>query len=220
MLLIYLAAASGFAPNGILRPHTPSATRRSDDPRAVTFVASRKVTSASFDASTEGLCKWFGMPEAVEALCSMADETKFLDADRIEVTTLIPFPGAKMKSVTTLEVAKDLQAPSYSITTLSSETVCETGPQWVRNLLVSVLGATKSTSDNKVSVITDGSGSSQILSDVTLRVDIAFPGFLPLPQKQVEREGSKSLQSVLDQQMTPVLARFRSDYLQWAAKNK
>ena len=58
-----------------------------------------------------------------------------------------------------------------------------------------------------------------VQSDVSLRVEINYPGFIPLPLGPMEREGSKSLQTLLDQQMAPVLAKFRSDYLAWAASS-
>ena len=83
----------------------------------------------------------------------------------------------------------------------------------MRDLLVRLLGATKSTSDNQVTVALDAAGRATVRSDVQLKVEINFPGLLPLPLGPLEREGSKSLQDVLDQQMAPVLAKFRTDYL-------
>lgn len=121
------------------------------------------------------------------------------------------------KSVTVLDVIKDLEAPSFSISTVSSKTLCETGPQWVRNLLVSILDATKSTSDNKVTVESSG-GRARVKSEVVLRVEINYPGFVPLPIGPMERSGSESMQSLLDQQMAPVMKRFRSDYLRFEAQ--
>ena len=82
----------------------------------------------------------------------MADEFKELPNDQVEIISKIPFPGIIVKSVTVLDIAKDLEAPKFEISTVSSETVCDTGPRWVRDLLVRLLGATKSTSDNQVTV--------------------------------------------------------------------
>ena len=61
--------------------------------RLVTFEATRTVTSQPFDATDGALQSWFGKPESIDALCSMADESRQLDDGRVEVTTLIPFPG-------------------------------------------------------------------------------------------------------------------------------
>lgn len=81
-----------------------------------------------------------------------------------------------------------------------------------------ILDGTKSISDNQVTVQRSTDDNTVTLqSDVTLRVEIQFPGFLPLPLGPLERSGSESLQGLLDQQMAPVLAKFRSDYLVWEA---
>ena len=105
-----------------------------------------------------------------------------------------------------------------AISTIGSETVCETGPKWTRDLFVKILDGTKSISDNQVTVQRSTDDNTVTLqSDVTLRVEIQFPGFLPLPLGPLERSGSESLQGLLDQQMAPVLAKFRSDYLVWEA---
>jgi len=183
----------------------------------VTFEATRNISSEPFDANEAKLKQWFGESTAVAALCSMADEFKELPSDQVEIVSRIPFPGMTAKSVTVLNVAKDLTAPTYTISTVSSETLCETGPQWVRKLLVSILGATKSTSDNTVSVAFTGS-SAVVNSEVELKVEINFPGFLPLPLGPLQKSGSESLQKVLDTQMAPVLAKFRDGYLAFEKK--
>jgi hypothetical protein len=193
------------------------AARRTTVPhcKLVTFLASRTVTSDAFAAPEPELREWFGKPEAIMALCSLADESRLLPDDRVEVVSRIPFPGMVAKSVTILKIVRDLSAPTYSISTVSSETVCESGPQWVRDLLVKILGGTKSTSDNKVTVHRSTNGEMvTVQSEVTLKVVIDFPGFLPLPM--IERDGSRSLEAVLDKQMSPVLNRFRDDYRAWA----
>ena len=197
----------------------PVAVRRAAAPRAalVTFQATRTVSSEPFDANEATLKQWFGESDAVAALCSMADEFKELPSDQVEIVSRIPFPGMTAKSVTVLNVAKDLTAPTYTISTVSSETLCETGPQWVRKLLVSILGATKSTSDNTVSVAFTGA-SAVVNSEVELKVEINFPGFLPLPLGPLQKSGSESLQKVLDTQMAPVLAKFRAGYLAFEKK--
>lgn len=87
----------------------------------------------------------------------------------------------------------------------------------MRKLLVSILGATKSTSDNTVSVAFDGA-SAVVNSEVELKVEINFPGFLPLPLGPLQKSGSESLQKVLDTQMAPVLAKFREGYLAFEKK--
>jgi hypothetical protein len=196
----------------------PVAVRRAAAPRAalVTFQATRTVSSEPFDANEATLKQWFGESDAVAALCSMADEFKELPSDQVEIVSRIPFPGMTAKSVTVLNVAKDLTAPTYTISTVSSETLCETGPQWVRKLLVSILGATKSTSDNTVSVAFTGA-SAVVNSEVELKVEINFP-FLPLPLGPLQKSGSESLQKVLDTQMAPVLAKFRAGYLAFEKK--
>ena len=197
----------------------PVAVRRAAAPRAalVTFQATRTVSSEPFDANEATLKQWFGESDAVAALCSMADEFKELPSDQVEIVSRIPFPGMTAKSVTVLNVAKDLTAPTYTISTVSSETLCETGPQWVRKLLVSILGATKSTSDNTVSVAFTGA-SAVVNSEAELKVEINFPGFLPLPLGPLQKSGSESLQKVLDTQMAPVLAKFRDGYLAFEKK--
>tara|TARA_B110001452_G_scaffold148845_1_gene123902 strand:+ start:74 stop:778 length:705 start_codon:yes stop_codon:yes gene_type:complete len=200
---------------GALTPSWADASRRAAAPRAalVTFASEKAIVSEPFEATEAGLKEWFGRSESVGALCSMADEFKELPNDRVEIISKIPFPGIIVKSVTVLAIAKDLETPKFEISTVSSETVCETGPRWVRDLLVRLLGATKSTSDNQVTVALDAAGRATVRSDVQLKVSINFPGLLPLPLGPLEREGSKSLQDVLDQQMAPVLAKFRTDYL-------
>ena len=218
--MLLAAAASGLVLQPALQPRVaPPAVRRVTAPqnKLVVFQADRTVSSEPFEATEEGLRRWFGESGAVEALCSMADEYKELPPDNVEIVSRIPFPGMTAKSVTVLKVAKDLAEPSYEISTVSSETLCETGPQWVRKLLVSILGATRSTSDNRVSVAFTGA-SAVVKSDVKLKVEIDFPGFLPLPLGPLEQSGSKSLQSVLDTQMAPVLSKFRAGYLAFDGK--
>ena len=127
------------------------AARRAAAPRAalVTFEATRTVSSEPFAANEAKLKQWFGESDAVAALCSMADEFKELPSDQVEIVSRIPFPGMTAKSVTVLNVAKDLTAPTYTISTVSSETLCETGAAVVRKLRQSILGMTKSTSTTR-----------------------------------------------------------------------
>ena len=215
MVPFFAALCAVVLPRGVT---VAPAARRAAAPRAalVTFQASRTISSEPFDVNQAKLKQWFGESDAVAALCSMADEFKELPSDQVEIVSRIPFPGMTAKSVTVLNVAKDLTAPTYTISTVSSETLCETGPQWVRKLLVSILGATKSTSDNTVSVAFTGA-SAVVNSEVELKVEINFP-FLPLPLGPLQKSGSESLQKVLDTQMAPVLAKFREGYLAFEKK--
>merc|ERR1719487_2611521 len=115
----------------------PAVAKRSSTPRAavVKFKAQRTVTSEPFEATAEGLRAFFGKPEAMAALCSMADEYKELSPEKVEIVTRIPFPGMTAKSVNELNV-RSTSAPSLGISSAKSRTVCETGPEWVRKLLV------------------------------------------------------------------------------------
>jgi len=199
-------------------PYT-AAAKRSSTPSAnvVTFKAQRTVTSEPFEATAEGLRAFFGRPEAMSSLCSMADEYTELSLEKVEIITRIPFPGMTAKSVTELDVRRNSSAPSLGISSAKSTTLCETGPEWVRQLLVRILDSTKSTSNNTVSVeFSDPRGTeAQLKSDVVLQVTISYPGFIPLPIGPMEDQGSKALQDVLDTQMAPVLAKFREEYLKF-----
>mmetsp|Transcript_10459 Transcript_10459/g.19250 ORF Transcript_10459/g.19250 Transcript_10459/m.19250 type:complete len:277 (-) Transcript_10459:192-1022(-) len=219
-----------FDPTVAFHAHSPTAhfprprpvpKHRASHPQAstVTFNAKRTITSEPFEATEMGLREWFGKAESIQALCSMADNFREIPPNRVEVTTRIPFPGIIAKSVSVMEVAKDLEAPSFDMKSAGSKTVCETGPQWVRDLFVRILDVTKTTSDNAVRVTFSGS-TARVQSDVTLKVEIEYPGFIPMPVGPMEREGSKSLQGVLDQQMAPVIAKFRSDYLAFEASRE
>ena len=140
--------------------------------KTVVFKARRTVVGDPFEATEAGLRGWFEQPESITALCSMADEYRVVPPNRVEVVSRIPFPGMTAKSVTVLEVLKDLKKPSFDISTVSSTTVCETGPKWIRDLLVSLLDSTKSTSENTVTVEMAGEGTARVTSDVTLKVEI------------------------------------------------
>eukprot|EP00327_Prymnesium_parvum_P008780 CAMPEP_0182818638 /NCGR_PEP_ID=MMETSP0006_2-20121128/12131_1 /TAXON_ID=97485 /ORGANISM="Prymnesium parvum, Strain Texoma1" /LENGTH=190 /DNA_ID=CAMNT_0024945117 /DNA_START=107 /DNA_END=679 /DNA_ORIENTATION=+ len=182
----------------------------------VTFNARRQVTSEAFKATKDGLREWFGKPECIEALCSMADEFRMTAPDRVEIVTLIPFPGIVAKSVNVLGVSTDMDTLAMNLTMLSSTTVCETGPKWVRDFFVRILNSTTSTSDNNIKVRWSDE-MAYIETDATLNVQMSIPGFFPLPIKRMEQEGSASLQNVLDDQMSPPLAKCRSAYLDWEA---
>lgn len=214
LVLGITGAAHRVLPAVPLQARPAVSLRRATEPRAalVTFNSECIVQSDAFEADIEGLRRWFASPESIEILCSMADEFRELTPDSIEVVSRIPFPGMVAKSVTVLQVEKDLNAPSFNISTLSSKTVCESGPQWVRDLFVRILDSTKSTSSNRVT-IQWSDGMACVQSEVGLRVEINFPGFIPLPVGAMQREGSKSLQQVLDQQISPILQKFREQYL-------
>jgi hypothetical protein len=146
----------------------------------------------------------------------MADEYKVLSPEKVEIVTRIPFPGMTAKSVNELNV-RSTSTPSLGISSAKSRTVCETGPEWVRRLLESILDSTKSTTENTVSVDFRSGTEARVKSDVVLQVSISIP-FLPLPAGPMESQGSKALQDVLDKQMAPVLAKFREDYLKFEAQ--
>ncbi|KAL3919275.1 MAG: hypothetical protein SGPRY_005691 [Prymnesium sp.] len=192
----------------------------------VSFSATRALTSEPLPTQAR-IGEWFERPEAVEALCSMADEFRWLSPEEFEISTKTPFPGVVARSVTVMGLrrereeakAKDGEAPFLQLTSLSSRTECESGPQWVRDLFVRILDTTKTSSNNRVS-LHRADGLAYVKSDVTLSVEIELPGFLPLPKRRMEREGSKSLQNVLEEQMSPLLGKFREEYLAWEAQGQ
>mmetsp|Transcript_25880 Transcript_25880/g.41538 ORF Transcript_25880/g.41538 Transcript_25880/m.41538 type:complete len:245 (-) Transcript_25880:313-1047(-) len=198
----------------------PKAARRSDSPLAklVTFLAEKQYESAPFKAEPSKLSRYFESDNALKTLLAMAEKSEYVgdsaDGAKLwEVSTPIAFPGMTARSVTTMRINVDGSKPELRIASDSSRTVCENGPEWVRKLLESIMGSTVSTTSNHVSARENADGSFSALCDIKLKVDIQYPGFMPLPKGAVEKSGSESLQKLLDKDTPRAMAAFRDGYL-------
>ena len=89
------------------------------------------------------------------------------------------------RSVTQMIVeygSDDVGLPTIQITSEASRTECEGGPAWVKRLLEQIVGSTRTSSSNLVTVLRRSSGDSAVaVSTVNLEVVIGLPPLLPIP---------------------------------------
>ena len=121
-----------------------------------------------------------------------------------------------------MDISIDSSTPKLSISSGTSRTTCEGGPDWAQGLL-SRIGDIAATSSSNVIELRDAPGGGSVcVSKVNLTVKLNIPTILIppfIPAGPFERAGSQSLQTLLDKDMAPVLARFRDGYLAWAASS-
>ncbi len=197
---------------------------RVSDVRAssLTFAAKKRVSSTPFAVSgRSSLRRWFEQPESLKILFSETSESAPVGDGLWESATKIPFPGMVARSVTVIRVEQS-DAPSFTLSVVDAMTRTESGPAWVARLLESIQDSSKTRSTNHVSVeINEESGEATVVSDIELSVEFkvpTLPRWIPLPPLgPLERQGSKSLQGVLDKSIAPALERFGEGYTAWAA---
>ena len=198
---------------------------RVSDVRAssLTFAAKKRVSSTPFALSKSDptLRRWFEQPESLKILFSETAESAPVGDGLWESATKIPFPGMVARSVTVIRVEQS-EAPSFTLSVVDAMTRTESGPAWVARLLESIQDSSKTRSTNHVSVeINEESGEATVVSDIELSVEFkvpTLPRWIPLPPLgPLERQGSKSLQGVLDKSIAPALERFGEGYTAWAA---
>uniref|UniRef100_A0A7S4HEC3 DUF3074 domain-containing protein n=1 Tax=Prymnesium polylepis TaxID=72548 RepID=A0A7S4HEC3_9EUKA len=183
--------------------------------RGCTFEAGRKVVSSPF-ALSASVSEWFAEDEALRILLSAADSATPKGDGLWEISTSLPFPGAIMRSVNVMRVERPT-SESFSLSVVDAKTTVDSGPEWVAKLMEAIDSTSKTVSTNRVTVERHGADSAVAVSDIKLSVTMKLPGWLLLPVGPMERAGSQSLQGVLDQQIAPVLERWRKGYLAWAA---
>ena len=197
---------------------------RVSDVRAssLTFAAKKRVSSTPFAVSgRSSLRRWFEQPESLKILFSETAESAPVGDGLWESATKIPFPGMVARSVTVIRVEQS-EAPSFTLSVVDAMTRTESGPAWVARLLESIQDSSKTRSTNHVSVeMNEESGEATVVSDIELSVEFkvpTLPRWIPLPPLgPLERQGSKSLQGVLDKSIAPALERFGEGYTAWAA---
>lgn len=225
MLIPSVLLASAFVAPLVHR--SPASTARHGEvvARDLAFVASLDVATEPF-AESKPLGEWFAEQKSLEILMSQAESTRRLDGgdagaatQKWEVATPIQFPGMVARSETAMEINIDAAEPKLSISSAESKTTCEGGPPWAKTLLARIGDIAKTKSCNVVSVRDVTGGKKQVVSSVELRVELSIPTVLIppfVPAAPFERAGSDALQSLLDKDMAPVLARFREGYIAWA----
>ena len=196
--------------------------------RELSFVANLEVVTEPFEVGTKPVGEWFAQEEALKILMSQAESSRRLDSagvdpggdmQRWEVITPIQFPGMVARSETPMDIQIDRASPRLVVSSGESKTVCEGGPPWAQGLLARI-GDIATTSSSNVIELRDASGGKGKVwvSRVNLAVKLSIPSLLlpPFVVPSFEREGSKSIQALLDKDMGPVLKRFREGYLMWA----
>ena len=121
-----------------------------------------------------------------------------------------------------MDIKIDPAAPRLTVSSGSSKTVCEGGPQWAQALLARIADFATTSSSNVVEVrdAPAGSpGSKVVVSTVNLTVKLSIPTLLLppfVPAGPFEKSGSESIQKLLEKDMAPTLAKFRATYTSWA----
>lgn len=223
-----LAASSSFVAFPPLARHAATPTRHSAIVlRDVTFAAALTVETEPFKVGAKPIGDFFLEPEALRVLMSQAESAKRLDGgdDKAtiqawEVVTPIQFPGMVARSETPMDIIIDPAAPRLTVSSGSSKTVCEGGPQWAQSLLARIADIATTSSSNVVEVRDAPAGSKVVVSTVNLTVKLSIPTLLLppfVPAGPFEKSGSESIQQLLEKDMAPTLAKFRATYASWAA---
>ena len=220
-----ILVTSAFVPPG---SHTTSNRQRHAPvvARDLAFVADLEVATEPFSIGSKPVGEWFGQEEALKILMSQAESSKRLDGgdakstlQKWQVNTPIDFPGMVVRSETPMDIKIDAAAPKLSISSGESKTVCEGGPGWAQALLKNIGNIAKTESSNVIELRDAPNGQKKCVSRVNLTVKLSIPMvLLPpfIPEGPFVKAGSNSLQTLLDKDMAPVLARFREGYQAFA----
>lgn len=220
--LLWLAAAPTSALTLTALPR--SVRSRPPAMKACTFTGAHEAVSPPFSATRPELAAWIASGEALPLLFSQADGCEQVGAaddgaQTWEIQTPIAFPGVVVRSVTTMNVALDAEAPALSLTSGESRTEAPGAPGWIAKLFDAIASSTVTDTSNAVTFRdAAGGGRLEAVSSVSLSVRLNLPGWVPLPLAQIEKSGSESLQKVLEKDMPAVLASFREGFLAWEAR--
>ena len=184
------------------------------------FYGAKKVLTEPFDPPASGVAGWFSDEDSLRTLFGKAETMKELSDGNYEVVVpMSSFPGVQLKSKNVMSVKRDPEA--FKITLVSSTTEA-TGPRFLTRIVEAASngGGAQTESLNEVSIVDGPNGRKRVQSDVSLKVSMTLPSWVPIPLATLEKQGSQSLQKLIDADVEPLVCEFRDKLVKWAASQQ
>lgn len=180
--------------------------------KIITFSATKKLESEPLSADSYSADKaraYFQSEEALMTLLSDAELVKRISDSKYKAVLPIgSFPGIKVTSENIFAVDR---SDSLTIELISSKSTA-TGPQFLVNIFeASQAKPPKTESLNKITVLEGSGGVCCLQSDVSLKIEMDMPNWIPIPLSILENRGSDALNKLLDADVAPKIALLRDN---------